>query len=61
MAEANFRRALAMSYGNFSIFFTRPISLILILLSIVSVVGTILRQKRLEKKALEGENIGVTK
>ena len=37
IAERGFRRALMISHGNWSIFFTRPICLILIILSILSV------------------------
>jgi putative tricarboxylic transport membrane protein len=37
LAEFNFRRALAMSDGSYSIFVTRPISLIFILLTVVFV------------------------
>ena len=46
MAESNFRRALMMSRGDFTIFLTRPISLILLVLSVVSLVGTFLRQRK---------------
>jgi putative tricarboxylic transport membrane protein len=35
LAEFNLRRALAMSDGSFSIFVTRPISLIFVLLTVV--------------------------
>ena len=34
MLEENFRHALVLSEGNFSVFFTRPISLIFLLISI---------------------------
>ena len=38
LAEKNFRRAMVISEGSFSIFFTRPISCAFILIAIVSVV-----------------------
>ena len=37
LAEKNFRRAMVISEGSFSIFFTRPISCAFILIAIVSV------------------------
>lgn len=57
MAEANFRRSLVISDGNFLSFFERPISCIFILLSLVSLfTPTIvsLIKKRKEQKAAEG-------
>lgn len=36
IAESNFRRSLAVSMGSYSIFFTRPLSLILFILTVVS-------------------------
>jgi putative tricarboxylic transport membrane protein len=36
MAESNLRRALTLSQGDASIFFTRPISLLFIVLTIAS-------------------------
>jgi len=50
MAESNFRRALIMSRGSFTIFLTRPISLVLIILSVISLVGAFLRQNKGENK-----------
>jgi putative tricarboxylic transport membrane protein len=49
MAESNFRRAVLMSRGSFSIFLTRPISLVLIVLSLISLVGAFLRQNKNKK------------
>lgn len=46
MAESNFRRALIMSRGSFTIFLTRPISLALIAFSLISLVGAFLRQNK---------------
>ncbi len=54
MAEAEFRRAIAMSYGDFTIFFTRPISLTLLVLSVASVVGTFLRQRKFNQVQNKG-------
>jgi len=46
MAEGEFRRALMMSQGNLSIFATRPIAAILLVLSIISVVQSIMKQRK---------------
>jgi len=46
MAETQFRKALIMFRGNYTVFFTRPISLILLVLSVVSLVSAFVRQKR---------------
>ena len=51
MAESNFRRAVLMSRGSFTIFLTRPISLVLIVLSLISLVGAFLRQSKENKKS----------
>ncbi|SNS00221.1 putative tricarboxylic transport membrane protein [Anaerovirgula multivorans] len=52
LAESNLRRALVMSSGNISIFFTRPISLFFICVSVLSLVAPIIsafiRERRLE-------------
>lgn len=48
MAESNFRRAVLMSRGSFTIFLTRPISLVLIILSLISLIGAFMRQNKRE-------------
>ena len=48
MFESNLRRALLLSSGSFSIFFTRPIALLFIVLAAVSLLWPLLR-KKLEK------------
>ena len=48
--ESNFRRSLIMSKGSFSIFFTRPISLIFIIASLVSMLWPLF-SKLLRKKS----------
>jgi len=50
MAEEEFRRSLVMSNGSFSIFFTRPICLVLLIIALASVVFS-LRKTYLRKKA----------
>ena len=52
-AESNFRRSLALSQGNYSIFFTRPIVLVLFALTILSLVVPVINRSR---KAKAGEN-----
>lgn len=49
MAEVNLRRALMASKGDWSVFVTRPISLVFLLLAVGSVL-LVLRQKLKEKK-----------
>jgi len=46
MAEANMRRALILSGGSFTIFFTRPISLILLILSAASLLTSVIRKRK---------------
>ncbi|MDK2824469.1 MAG: putative tricarboxylic transport rane protein [Clostridia bacterium] len=53
MAESNLRRALIKSAGDFSILFTRPISAILLTLAVVSLISSLIRQMRFEKKIRE--------
>ncbi|HLO12921.1 MAG TPA: tripartite tricarboxylate transporter permease [Pseudoneobacillus sp.] len=51
MAESQFRRALAMSNGSFDIFYTRPIALILIIISIATLLTPIIKSIWKMKKA----------
>jgi len=46
MFEENFRRAVKLAEGNYLVFFTKPISLAFIVLSLISVVLPLLRQRR---------------
>ncbi|WP_198407756.1 tripartite tricarboxylate transporter permease [Thermotoga profunda] len=46
MAEANMRRALILSGGNAFIFLRRPISLTLLVLSVISLLGSVARKKK---------------
>ncbi|XAW88392.1 tripartite tricarboxylate transporter permease [Vibrio sp. CDRSL-10 TSBA] len=48
MVESNFRRGMTMFEGDWSIFFTRPISLVFILLSVISIALPV--YKRYAKK-----------
>lgn len=54
IVESNFRRSLALSMGNHLIFFTRPISLILLILTILSLtyqpITSYLRERKLSKQ-----------
>jgi len=57
MVEVNFRRSLLLSDGNYFIFFTRPISIVLIVLSILSIATPFyLQRKTAQKKTLKAEN-----
>lgn len=53
MAESNLRRALIVSQGDYSVFLTRPICAILLLLAVLSLVTSTIRQLRLQKKMQE--------
>lgn len=53
MAETNLRRTLTMTGGSYSIFFTNPLSLVLLLLSVGSLVGAAYRQFKKAKPAAE--------
>jgi len=56
MAENQFRKALIMFRGDYSVFITRPISLILLILSVMSLVTVFIRQKKeRENKSLKNE------
>ena len=46
MAERELRTSLVLSDGSYMIFFTRPITLLLFALTIVSIVGSFMMQKR---------------
>lgn len=52
LAEKNLQRALVISNGSISIFFTRPISLVLIIISVFSLLWPII-QPLLKKKSTE--------
>jgi putative tricarboxylic transport membrane protein len=46
MVEENFRRTLVMSHGDYLVFFTRPIAATLLIFSLISVVTTIIRERK---------------
>ena len=54
MAESNFRRALILSHGSFSIFFTRPVTVVLMALVVFIFVRPMavkfLKKSRAEKR-----------
>ncbi len=50
IAEVHFRRAMEMSNGDLSIFFTRPISLIMILLAVISFIVPFIKLWRKKQK-----------
>ena len=57
MAEANLRRALVISSGDFSILFSRPISVALMILAVASLVMAIRGHKQVEAKLAEQEKL----
>ena len=59
ICESNMRRGVAMASGSYSIFFSRPISLILIIISAISLlypmVKTLVQDARAKKQRENGE------
>ena len=53
MMESNFRRSLAMSRGDPTIFFTRPIALIILILAVFATITAIRRQRKMLRMELE--------
>jgi putative tricarboxylic transport membrane protein len=53
LAEVNFRRAVIM--GGYSVFFTRPASLALLLISVAAFALPFWQAGREKKKAVKGE------
>jgi putative tricarboxylic transport membrane protein len=49
--ERSLRQALLMSHGSFGIFFTRPISAVLLGIAVLFVVGNILAARRTARQA----------
>ncbi|MGJ8455407.1 tripartite tricarboxylate transporter permease [Pseudothermotoga sp. U03pept] len=50
MAEANMRRALILSGGKFSIFLSKPISLVLLVLSVLSLISASLKRRQINRR-----------
>lgn len=61
MIEANLRRSLLLSQGDFTIFFTRPLSLLLIVLAFVSFVYPIYKGWQQQRKAEKLEDANGSK
>lgn len=53
LAEQQFRRALSISQGDPSVFFTSPISLLILVIAVLLVVGPILLRRRARHAAAE--------
>ena len=51
ICESNFRRSLALSVGDPSIFFTRPITVVLLVLTVLSLVLPAVKQAKAKKAA----------
>jgi putative tricarboxylic transport membrane protein len=49
MTEENLRQALMQSGGNWSIFVTRPISLVFLIVAVLSIVLPIIKKNKLKK------------
>ena len=52
IAESNFRRSVIMSDGNLTIFFTRPISLLLLVVTVLILVSPVLKKHYTKKKQM---------
>jgi putative tricarboxylic transport membrane protein len=50
MAESNFRRALALSGGSYDIFYTRPITLVLLVVSVLTLFTPIIKSLLQQRK-----------
>ena len=57
MAEANLRRALVISNGDFTILFSRPIAVVLMILAVVSLILAIRGHQKVEAKLAEQEKL----
>lgn len=57
MAESNLRRALVISKGDISVLFTRPISLLLLSLALISIISSFIRQRRVEQRQAQEATI----
>jgi len=53
MMESNFRRSLSMSQGDFLIFFTRPITVIILALALFTTIVSVRRQNQALKQEAE--------
>jgi putative tricarboxylic transport membrane protein len=60
MMESNFRRALSMSQGDFMIFFTRPITVIILALAVFTTIVSVRRQNQaLKQEAAQLAKLGL--
>ena len=57
MAEANLRRALVISSGDFAILFSRPIAVVLMILAALSLILAIRGHQKVEAKLAEQEKL----
>lgn len=57
MAESQFRRALTLSNGSYDIFYTRPITLVLLLLSVITLFTPIIKKLWLSKKEMKNADL----
>lgn len=54
MMESNFRRSLVMSQGDFSIFYTSPIALVILIIAVITLCAPLV-SKFAKKQTVEGE------
>jgi putative tricarboxylic transport membrane protein len=60
MMESNFRRSLSMSQGDFMIFFTRPITVIILALALFTTIMSVRRQNQaLKQEAAQLAKLGL--
>jgi putative tricarboxylic transport membrane protein len=50
MSEANLRRFMMIHDGQFMLIFTRPISLVFIILAVATLVSSVINQRRINRR-----------
>lgn len=60
MTEANLRRSLLMSDGSYGIFLNRPVALIILILAVASLISSIQRQRKMQRKTNEAAGTAIS-
>lgn len=55
MAESEFRRSLLLSQGSYSIFYTRPICLVILTITVASVIWSYIKQRKVKASSVTEE------
>lgn len=59
LAESNLKRSMVMSEGSWSIFFTRPLSLLFLVITVVFTAYSIVKMRSITKVAIENDGIEI--